>query len=47
MGLFEKLDRRTADPEAMFDPQAYRDYAAGGASGLDKRLADEAAAGKP
>ena len=47
VGLFEKLDRRKVDPEAMFDPQACRDYAAGGTSGLDKRLADEAAAGEP
>lgn len=45
--LFEKLERRDADPSARFDPQACRDYAAGGTSGLDKRLAEEAAAGKP
>lgn len=47
VGLFEKLGKRDADPQAMFDPQACRDYAAGGASSLDKRLADEAAAGRP
>lgn len=47
VGLFEKLERRDTDPQAMFDPQACRDYAAGGTSGLDKRLADEAAAGTP
>lgn len=47
VGLFEKLERRETDPQAMFDPQACRDYAAGGTSGLDKRLADEAAAGTP
>lgn len=47
VGLFEKLAERERDPQAMFDPQACRDYAAGGTSGLDKRLADEAAAGKP
>ena len=48
-GLMEKLARREADPSvnALLDPQSCRVYAEGGASGLDKRLADEAAAGKP
>lgn len=48
-GLMEKLAQREADPSvnALLDPQSCADYAAGGASGLDKRLADEAASGKP
>lgn len=47
VGLFEKLARRDQDPQALFDPQSCVAYAAGGTSWLDKRLADEAASGKP
>ena len=48
-GLMEKLARREADPSdnALIDPQSCRRYAEGGASGLDKRLADEAAPASP
>lgn len=48
-GLMEKLARREADPSvnALLDPRSCADYAAGGASGLEKRLAAEAAPPKP
>lgn len=48
-GLMEKLARREADPSvnALLDPQSCRTYAEGGASGLDKRLAAEAAPATP
>jgi metallo-beta-lactamase class B len=48
-GLMEKLARREADPSvnALLDPQACAAYAEGGASGLDKRLAAEAAPASP
>jgi metallo-beta-lactamase class B len=48
-GLMEKLARREADPShnALLDPQSCRRYAEGGASGLEKRLADEASPASP
>ncbi len=48
-GLMEKLAKREADPSvnALLDPQSCKRYAEGGASGLEKRLAAEAAPAKP